>query len=224
MLTAKRDYKLYILCSFQQSVKIFLVFLVKAICTVNCKTLSCFRCVLCVLSQHSRWKPMLLPFSLFATRWAEPQSLQLTVTHVHNLYWYVFANHIHVLLLRVILRSPYVAAEFLKRSQYKQMVGRAGRAGIDGMGESILILQDKDINMVKNQVFFNACIKLYCIVLYGWICLLQAKILLCAPMEKCCSNLLHDGGRGLLSLVLSLIGLKVCEMFWSSDNWEICLV
>ncbi|XP_050949840.1 helicase POLQ-like isoform X1 [Labeo rohita] len=84
---------------------------------------------------------------------------------------------------RVILRSPYVAAEFLKRSQYKQMVGRAGRAGIDAMGESILILQDKDIPM--------------------------AKKLLSAPMEKCYSNLLHDGGRGLLSLVLSLIGLKI---------------
>uniref|UniRef100_A0A8C1XSU3 Helicase POLQ-like n=1 Tax=Cyprinus carpio TaxID=7962 RepID=A0A8C1XSU3_CYPCA len=88
---------------------------------------------------------------------------------------------------RVILRSPYVAAEFLKRSQYKQMVGRAGRAGIDAMGESILILQDKDISM--------------------------AKKLLSAPMEKCYSNLLHDGGRGLLSLVLSLIGLKVLRDF-----------
>ncbi|XP_051533480.1 helicase POLQ-like isoform X1 [Myxocyprinus asiaticus] len=84
---------------------------------------------------------------------------------------------------RVILRSPYVAADFLKRSQYKQMVGRAGRAGIDAMGESILVLQEKDINM--------------------------AKKLVSAPVEKCYSNLLHDGGQGLLSLVLSLIGLKI---------------
>ncbi|XP_051537645.1 helicase POLQ-like isoform X1 [Myxocyprinus asiaticus] len=84
---------------------------------------------------------------------------------------------------RVILRSPYIAADFLKRSQYKQMVGRAGRAGIDAMGESILVLQDKDIIMAKNLVS--------------------------APVEKCYSNLLHDGGRGLLSLILSLIGLKI---------------
>ncbi|KAM9338526.1 helicase POLQ-like [Symphorus nematophorus] len=84
---------------------------------------------------------------------------------------------------RVILRSPYVATDFLKRSQYKQMVGRAGRAGIDTVGESILILQDKDRNM--------------------------AKTLVCAPMENCYSNLMHDDGKGLLSLLLSLIGLNI---------------
>lgn len=84
---------------------------------------------------------------------------------------------------RVILRSPYVATDFLKRSQYKQMVGRAGRAGIDSVGESILILQEKDRNM--------------------------AKTLVCAPMESCYSNLMHDDGKGLLSLVLSLIGLNI---------------
>ncbi|CAJ1069888.1 hypothetical protein NFI96_018502%2C partial [Xyrichtys novacula] len=84
---------------------------------------------------------------------------------------------------RVILRSPYVATDFLKRSQYKQMVGRAGRAGIDTVGESILILQEKDRHMAQNLVS--------------------------APMERCLSHLIQDQGKGLLSLILSLIGLKV---------------
>ncbi|XP_060928104.1 helicase POLQ-like [Limanda limanda] len=84
---------------------------------------------------------------------------------------------------RVILRSPYVAADFLKRSQYKQMVGRAGRAGIDSVGESILVLQDKDRNL--------------------------AQTLVCAPMENCRSHLMHDDGKGILSLILSLIGLNI---------------
>lgn len=84
---------------------------------------------------------------------------------------------------RVILRSPYVAADFLKRSQYKQMVGRAGRAGIDTHGESILILQDKDKVLVKK--------------------------LLSAPMEICISNLMHSDGKGVLSLILSVIGLNI---------------
>uniref|UniRef100_A0A3Q2QR46 Helicase POLQ-like n=1 Tax=Fundulus heteroclitus TaxID=8078 RepID=A0A3Q2QR46_FUNHE len=86
---------------------------------------------------------------------------------------------------RVILRSPYVATDFLKRSQYKQMVGRAGRAGIDTVGESILILQEKDRNM--------------------------AKELVCAPMENCYSNLMQEDGKGVLSLILSLIGLNIAS-------------
>ncbi|XP_033016627.1 helicase POLQ-like isoform X2 [Lacerta agilis] len=52
---------------------------------------------------------------------------------------------------RVILRAPYVATEFMKKNQYKQMIGRAGRAGIDKAGESILIVQEKDRNLIANS-------------------------------------------------------------------------
>uniref|UniRef100_UPI0035901671 helicase POLQ-like isoform X1 n=3 Tax=Myxine glutinosa TaxID=7769 RepID=UPI0035901671 len=84
---------------------------------------------------------------------------------------------------RVILRSPYVGMDFLSRTQYKQMVGRAGRAGIDSAGESIVICANKD----------------------------RAKVLdlVSGSFERCQSSLLYDHGKGLRSLLLSLVGLKV---------------
>ncbi|XP_045852511.1 helicase POLQ-like isoform X3 [Meles meles] len=84
---------------------------------------------------------------------------------------------------RVILRAPYVAKEFLRRSQYKQMIGRAGRAGIDSVGESILILQEKD----KQQV----------------------SELISRPLENCYSHLVQEFTKGIQTLFLSLIGLKL---------------
>ncbi|KAL1790926.1 helicase POLQ-like isoform X1 [Sigmodon hispidus] len=84
---------------------------------------------------------------------------------------------------RVILRAPYVAREFLRTNQYKQMVGRAGRAGIDTIGESILLLQEKD----KQQVLE----------------------LINGPMENCYSQLVDEFTKGIQSLFLSLIGLKI---------------
>ncbi|XP_051897230.1 helicase POLQ-like isoform X2 [Pristis pectinata] len=86
---------------------------------------------------------------------------------------------------RVILRSPYVARDFLKRNQYKQMVGRAGRAGIDTEGESILITQEQDKKLVAD--------------------------LISRPMECCYSNLIQGSEKGIKDLLLSLIGLKVAQ-------------
>ncbi|KAK2490045.1 hypothetical protein MC885_008714 [Smutsia gigantea] len=84
---------------------------------------------------------------------------------------------------RVILRAPYVGKDFIKRNQYKQMIGRAGRAGIDSAGESILILQEKD----KKQVLE----------------------FISRPLENCYSHLIQELTKGIQTLFLSLIGLKI---------------
>ncbi|XP_053406623.1 helicase POLQ-like [Mercenaria mercenaria] len=84
---------------------------------------------------------------------------------------------------RVILRSPYVGQYFISRSQYKQMVGRAGRAGIDTSGESILICKASDREKVRD--------------------------LLAGPVESCHSSLLYNEGKGIRTLLLSTIGLKI---------------
>ncbi|KAF1601912.1 Helicase POLQ-like, partial [Eudyptes chrysolophus] len=94
---------------------------------------------------------------------------------------------------RVILRAPYVANEFLKKNQYKQMIGRAGRAGIDSAGESILIVQEKDKHLVQD--------------------------LINSPLENCYSSLLLELTKGMQSLLLSLVGLKIAVTHEEVDNF-----
>ncbi|XP_035751444.1 helicase POLQ-like isoform X3 [Egretta garzetta] len=94
---------------------------------------------------------------------------------------------------RVILRAPYVANDFLKKNQYKQMIGRAGRAGIDSAGESILIVQEKDKHLVQDLVN--------------------------SPLENCYSNLLLELTKGMQSLLLSLVGLKIATTYEEVDNF-----
>lgn len=84
---------------------------------------------------------------------------------------------------RVILRSPYVGKEFITLSRYKQMVGRAGRAGYGENGESILIFAPKDRERVQN--------------------------LLHSPMDEALSSLHYYNGEGIKNLILSLVGLNI---------------
>ncbi|NWZ68364.1 HELQ Helicase, partial [Acrocephalus arundinaceus] len=97
---------------------------------------------------------------------------------------------------RVILRAPYVGNDFLKKNQYKQMIGRAGRAGIDSAGESILIVQEKDKHLVQGLVH--------------------------SPLENCYSNLLLELTKGMQSLLLSLVGLKIAVTHEEVDNFMCC--
>ena len=47
---------------------------------------------------------------------------------------------------RVVFKTPFVGRDFLRKSQYMQMCGRAGRAGLDAHGESYLVVTKRDFN------------------------------------------------------------------------------
>jgi POLQ-like helicase len=88
---------------------------------------------------------------------------------------------------RVIIRSPYVAIDFISTHQYRQMIGRAGRAGlIDSGGESILVF--KNIDRVK------------------------VLDLISGPMKRCESSFQGDDCKAIRQLVLSLIGLNLTHL------------
>ncbi|XP_063972884.1 helicase POLQ-like [Diachasmimorpha longicaudata] len=86
---------------------------------------------------------------------------------------------------RVILRSPYVGNEFLNLSRYKQMVGRAGRAGLGEVGESIILCKRAEIPKIQ--------------------------MMLTAKMDDCLSTLHIEIDRGLNNLLLSSVMLSLAN-------------
>ncbi|XP_072378411.1 helicase POLQ-like isoform X1 [Diabrotica undecimpunctata] len=86
---------------------------------------------------------------------------------------------------RVILRSPYIGRDFINLSRYKQMVGRAGRAGLGETGESILITQPPDLPKVVE--------------------------LMMSPMNRAMSGMHLAEGKGLRHLLLSCISLGIAN-------------
>lgn len=87
---------------------------------------------------------------------------------------------------RVIIRTPYIGSSFLTLTRYKQMVGRAGRAGKCETGESIMICDPKDHEKLTN--------------------------LLCSKMDETVSGFMQDEkGQLMRTVVLNLIGTKLAS-------------
>ena len=102
---------------------------------------------------------------------------------------------------RVILRSPYVGLSLLTRSRYKQMVGRAGRAGIDDSGESYLIVQPKDYAQVMKIVSgsYDACFSSL------------AAVLTQDLKDAHANGFDGDDRKCMKRLVLSCVGLEITQ-------------
>ncbi|VDP89626.1 unnamed protein product [Echinostoma caproni] len=83
---------------------------------------------------------------------------------------------------------------------YQQIVGRAGRAGFDSVGESVTILQPNDRS--------NFAQMLTTIPRIG---LSDSSASEIASAGLCCSSLLYENGKGMRQLLLSLIGLQIAS-------------
>ena len=82
------------------------------------------------------------------------------------------------------MRAPYIGCDRLTKARYQQMIGRAGRAGFDSHGESILVAQKSDMSFITNDI-------------------------LLAPIGHVRSQLAQDGLPELMHLILNLIHLEL---------------
>lgn len=98
---------------------------------------------------------------------------------------------------RVIIKTPYVGRDFLTKSRYLQMCGRAGRAGLDPYGESYLLLTRRDQS--------------------------RGHALMRAGVEACQSQILEDD-QTLTRSLLECIGVGLVTDSESARRWSASLL
>ncbi|CAH8437186.1 unnamed protein product [Dicrocoelium dendriticum] len=111
----------------------------------------------------------------------------------------------HSFVFSVIIRKPYIGSAFMSGIQYKQIVGRAGRAGFDSVGESVTILQSMDRENFAQLI--SSIPRLRPRVSSS--CASQPE----SSDDLCASSLLYENGKGMRQLLLSLVGLQIANTF-----------
>ena len=89
---------------------------------------------------------------------------------------------------RVIIRTPKLGFNYLNVASFRQMCGRAGRTGLDTIGEAVLMVAKDDQEEIRN-----------------------AYRILTSDLEPLQSTLHHASGGGLEKLLLELISCKRLE-------------
>ena len=106
---------------------------------------------------------------------------------------------------RVLFRSPYIGCDFLDPTRYKQMCGRAGRAGKDTHGESFLICEQRDRRRAEE--------------------LMQSPL---APLQSCLKSnqavveraLVEVIGAGVVTLPEDVKNWLECTLLFHQSNWD----
>ena len=93
---------------------------------------------------------------------------------------------------RVIFKTPFVGRDFLTKSRYMQMCGRAGRAGMDAFGEAFMMLSRRDRE--------------------------RGHALMAAAVEDSCSTMLDEEG-GFAKCLMECIGVRIVTTRGGAIRW-----
>lgn len=89
-----------------------------------------------------KFKTPFLPLLLESPMNNEFQTLHSAYGPTHS-FSSSFRTGVNLPARRIIIRSTKIGLDYLNKTQYLQMIGRAGRAGLDTEGDSFVFVDDK---------------------------------------------------------------------------------